>query len=296
MATQHWSQVLRKQIDRVGQVDWRLATVSPERCPAIAGGTGIIVDSLSAYDLEERSLIADALRMGSKPQIASVAVASPADRAGLRVGDDIIALNATPIEGLIDEDNDVPVATQVELLFEALPIGQASLLTINREGERHDFRLTPVPRCNIRTVLVVDDDVDAYSDADAIALTTGMMFFARNEDEVALVAGHELAHAILRRQLERDGIKGKKKEDAADRLGAELASCAGYDAKLANALWLRMDETRSFSFLPTFTHRSSKVRYRTLNEVIGRIDCAEAFPTAEHQNRAASSKTSSYRE
>jgi predicted Zn-dependent protease len=45
--------------------------------------------------------------------------------------------------------------------------------------------------------LVSDYGINAFADGEEISVTTGMLRFVNNDDELALVIGHELAHNVL---------------------------------------------------------------------------------------------------
>lgn len=51
--------------------------------------------------------------------------------------------------------------------------------------------------CPVSADLVDNDKVNAFTDGVKIGITTGMMRFVRNDDELAFVLSHELAHAAL---------------------------------------------------------------------------------------------------
>ncbi|TMM50162.1 M48 family metallopeptidase [Qipengyuania marisflavi] len=273
----HWAVTLRGQLVRVAEIDWRLATVAPQRCARIAAGFGLALDSISAYPEAERPAVAAALNMTDLLQIAAVAKGSPGELAGLEAGDNLAAINGAAIASLYDPAVDIPRADQIEALLTRLPIAKPAQISVQRGGDAIDLAITPLPRCAARSILAVSDKVDAYSDQSNLALTTGMVEFAQNDDELALIAGHELAHIMLLDRHDRLQIRRKRKEDEADRLGAELAVCAGYDLAQASKFWLRYDSTRLLGFLPTFTHRNSKVRYRALTKLAaaGPPDCAD---------------------
>jgi serine protease Do len=73
--------------------------------------------------------------------ISTVIQGSPADRAGLRMGDVIVSFNGTPIDA--KEDLDVLGFTR---LVRETPLGQPVPVRLLREGESVDLRLTLLPR------------------------------------------------------------------------------------------------------------------------------------------------------
>ena len=60
-----------------------------------------------------------------------------------------------------------------------------------------DFTLNGVPVCNYPVSLVNDDAVNASADGQQILINTGIMRMVENDDELALVIGHELGHNTM---------------------------------------------------------------------------------------------------
>lgn len=67
-------------------------------------------------------------------------------------------------------------------------------------------------------------DANASSSPMRIEVTAGMLRFAHNADELALVLGHELGHYVLHHTG-----STPSNEFAADRLGAQFEDRAGYN-------------------------------------------------------------------
>ncbi len=73
-------------------------------------------------------------------------------------------------------------------------------------------------------VVIRDNDVNADNAGDRIEVNTGMLRDVRNDSEMALVLGHELAHGTLHHHM-----STIPNEYAADRLGAQYMNKAGYN-------------------------------------------------------------------
>lgn len=270
-----WARALRADIDRVAQIDWRMSTSAARHCNNSASGLGLRIDSLDAYNRADREAVGSELGIGSLPQISSIARGSPADLADVAVGDDLVAINGMPIGETIAAIDGNATADRVETALSQLPVSQPATLSLVRDGRALEATLAPVARCDFVAVVAIDDSVKAYSDRGGLALTTGLISFAGSADRLALIFGHEMAHVLLRDRHDALNIRGKRKEDEADRLGAILASCAGYDMTSAIGFWLSYDDSRPLSFLPMFTHRSGKRRFEILQEFLPSIDCAK---------------------
>ena len=98
--------------------------------------------------------------------------------------------------------------------------------------------------------------VNAYSYTYKIVFTTGMYNFVKNEDELAAVVGHELAH----RDLHHDGSTPDH-EYAADKLGMELMEKAGFNRCIGAKLYKRLNSPGSNTH-PSSINRYNKVKCR----------------------------------
>ncbi len=99
------------------------------------------------------------------------------------------------------------------------------------------------------------DDVNAMYNGKNIVLFKGILPTLKNDDEIALVLGHELSHFLLKH-------KGStpSNEYAADKLGAELENHAGYNSCRARYWFKRFDWPDSA------THPASAKRFLRLGK------------------------------
>lgn len=141
-----------------------------------------------------------------------------------------------------------------------------------------------------------------------VGVYTGLLALAANDDELAIVMGHEIAHVTARHGAERmsQGLlaaglgvalemstQGKRNHDLllagygvaagggmlafsrsheseADYIGIRYAAKAGYDPRAAVSFWLKMAQQSGGSRLPAFlsTHPSSDRRIADLQQWI----------------------------
>ena len=99
------------------------------------------------------------------------------------------------------------------------------------------------------------------------------MTFAASDDELALVAGHELGHIIHRDGKATSLADRRNMEDRADEAGAHLAKCAGYDVTAALGFWDRYANRRKLSFLDGPSHRSPRDRAARMAAFIAGDSC-----------------------
>ncbi len=129
--------------------------------------------------------------------IAGVLADSPADRAGLQAGDLLLRV------GKRDTPN---VRSAVEAINQLKPETEVTLL-LEREGNRFEQQLRlgvkPYP---VTFHMAESDEVNAFASPGQVNITTGLLRFAKSDDELAVVLGHELAHLTQGHYAKKMGI------------------------------------------------------------------------------------------
>lgn len=273
-AASSWPQALQEELARANAVEWRLGQAANSTCPGHSAGFGWAIDHLGAYAESDRSFVQSATGLGRLPRIIAIAKGSPAELANFHVNDEIRSINGVNLDQIFpDLTDDSLIADRFVALVAQLPLDRPSNVGIVRDGQNLSLSVLPISTCSARIYLKIKNGIDAYSDAEGIALSTGFMQFTKNDDEVALIAGHELAHIVLGDELARDKIRGKNKEDAADKLGAHLALCAGYNPALALDYWRRFDKHDWIGMFRSWDHRSAKSRLKMLQNFTSTDTC-----------------------
>ena len=140
---------------------------------------------------------------------------------------------------------------------------------------------------NYELMLIDDDIVNAFTAGGKVFVTKGMMEFVENDDELAVVLGHEIYHNELghiREKLQKHAVANdlfgdfdfipiladqilltsfnQKNEVECDLHGLDLAVAAGYDGCVLSPFWERMgegeDESDLFSVMRS--HPYSRTR------------------------------------
>ena len=203
-----------------------------------------------------------------------------ADLAGIRQGDLI-----KEIEG--EEINN---SRQIEFTT-----GKSSTVVVERNDKRLSFDVKPEEKPYVRIRLKQTGTINAYAKFSGIQFTSGMVHFVEDDDELAIIMGHELAHLTAKhlpkniRMAALCGTLGcltgpfvpltskalyapysRGNEREADYLGLIYANDAGYDIEKGVDLWkrfaLEIPRSRSKSFLRS--HPASPERILRVKMVV----------------------------
>lgn len=270
--------------ERVARVAWRLMLANTELCPVTRQAAGWALHSASQYNTALRPHAEARFGLqGDLPGVLVVPDGSPAAAAGLRAGDLIIAVNGSALapgqareaarfEGL---------AANIARLDRAFSLGSASL-AVRRDGGSVNLRVTPIRACGYDVQLNPSAELNARADGRRLFISTALAGFAQNDDELALILGHELAHNVLgHRSWSETGGEGRtveerdcdprvcqgSKEDQADRVGLFLMARAGYAPDVAAPFWRRFGESNWRVRFPQLAHASAGTRARRLELV-----------------------------
>lgn len=278
---------------RIATIAFRLATANRDLCRTNVPLPGFVLANLDQYSGEFRPAAGRLFNIGEAPTVTALVPGGPAEQAGLAVGDRIMAVNGA---SLIDADGDGrkrrpsradydSLGRGVERIDGALASGPATL-TIERQGGMRTLTLVPVQGCPAAIQLLPSGKRDAGADGRMISLTTGMFDFTRNDDELATVIGHELAHNGLEHRLVLDakdvkrGLLGqfgknatriRQTECEADHVGIYYMARAGYDISGVPDFYRRLGRIYDLGPLSDRTHPSGRKReeaaQRTLDEI-----------------------------
>ncbi len=238
-------------LSRVQTVAFPILLASADLCPFDQEGTyGFVLEDGPMPDFQARS------ESGRGIVVRQVYVRSPAARAGLQTGDQLIEINT--------RDVSTDAASAASELVRRLTRARVQPLQLDvmRSGHRLRLWLDAAPFCQFTLSLLRSDVVNAMSNGSQIVVTTGLMRFVRSEDELAWVLAHEIAHnllshdqnmklqAMLRAVLTTRG-EGSDPPDKlpprpsleaqADYVGAYLIARAWYELSAIKRVWERLE-------------------------------------------------------
>lgn len=192
---------------------------------------GLSVAQESPFANVNESAYRERARRSNRPRLLYTVPGSPAHRAGLRGGDEILSVNGVRTE-----------RKGSKVLFRAMREGgDAPLwLLVRRGSEKRLAKVVPVAICDTPVVLAGTQEVVSWSTRSKVKVGEGMVRFVRTDTELALVVAHELSHIILGHAGAFFGRGSARYENDADYLGLYLVANAGFDPDQALGLFPRM--------------------------------------------------------
>lgn len=265
-------------------------------------------------DEEYRDIAKEEFGIGNALTVVSVTPGSSGERADIRVGDKIAAVDEETLDGGEDAIEDL-----AEILDESG--GKEVRLGIVRDGRARTVAVQPDRVCAFPVHWGLSDEVNAFADGSSIYVTTGFLRFVEDDDELAAVIGHELAHNTRghiesKRGNEFIGILlgalvgaaigidmtetgraigaqaySQDFEAEADYVGVYHAVRAGYDVRNAMKFWRRMaaENPRAINLEGT-THPSTAKRFLAMEEAIKEVEEKQKaeLPLLPNENRPVS--------
>lgn len=276
---------------RVATIGHRLAVANLDRCAVRAWLPGFVIHDLSQYGAEFRPAAIRTFGLDAGPGVLALARGGPADLAGLRTDDILLAFDERPLpRGTPGRNGSFEQMERIlAALDEAFADGRAAI-ALRRGAEPLTLRIEAARGCATRFQLVPGRRMNAQADGVYVQLTTALAEYAEDEAELAAVLAHEFAHNVLghRVRLNQAGVQRgvfanfgnnarriRETEVEADRLSVYLMEQAGYDPQGAVRFWSRFGR-RGFNFLGSPTHPNWRLRVQSFETEIARIRAARA--------------------
>ncbi|MYL99808.1 PDZ domain-containing protein [Novosphingobium sp. FGD1] len=269
-AARPWPVVVHAQMARLGSIEFALRRAAGDSCEERSAAIGVRIDSLQAYPPGDRGAVRQLTGLGDLPQVVAVAPGSPAARAGVQAGDEIAAVNGesvSAIEARIDEPS--LIADALEEAIADTRSDAPLVLELRRAGKPWQAQPEPMHLCAARFILKTGEGLVAYSGGTDVAISDKLVEFARNDDELAVFAAHELAHVLAKDGKTRSLRERRAMEDRADILGVELMRCAGYDPVRGMDIWRRYNARDLLRWFRDGTHRNVPDRIARMTAHLG---------------------------
>lgn len=285
---------------RVATVGYRLATRNAVYCSDLQPATGLVLSDIALYPAGQRDAALRAYSVGETTSpifVAAVAEASPAYAAGLRTGHAITAIDDEPLVTITRQGNGnyARMAAIESAMPRWLNHGEIAV-SVASPSTTTIVSVKGVPACASIFQVKASAKFGAAADGRYVQIDAPLVDFAGEDDELAAVLSHELAHNILRHRARLDaaGIdRGllqefgrnarltRATETEADRLSVWLLAGAGYDPRAAVRFWTRWEKERGKPLIASATHGRASTRIGMIEEEIAKMGRAKAIdPTA----------------
>lgn len=274
---------------RAGAVMYRLTSANPEKCPVTMPGTGLVLHTLEQYPAAIHSDVRAVFGFETPLAIAVVVPGSPADLAGLKARDSILAINGMAVRPPDAEEQGTSLRRDA-IERELAKLNPRSPMTIQavRSGETVSITFSPKIACRTRHEVRFGARDMAVSDGETIQFSDAFVSTA-DDDALAVIAAHELAHTALEhnRKLQAKGVnlglwRGfgrnareiRASEDEADAASIAILAAAGYDPAIAPAFWRGAGRRLGAGILRSRTHGKPAERAALLDQAIERLRAA----------------------
>ena len=243
------SQLFADVIDektRLLEIEYVLNRAAAKACGDLARPQfGILTESLSSLDQTWlKAASAKGGILGDGLTIVHVVPDSPFDRAGLRVGDELLSLNGASPQSHADLHAQRMQATD----------RAPTVVDYRREGLENSIEIPTQLGCPVTFSLLQSESLVTTAKRAQVLVPRGLLAHARDENMLAIALAHGFAHAVW----DKPGSSHLEQEQRADRLGTRLAAHAGFDVSKTVEYW--EDVARAHPWLVISNPDDVKVR------------------------------------
>ncbi|MGV2494733.1 PDZ domain-containing protein [Pelagerythrobacter aerophilus] len=267
---------LQQSDARLLAVGWRLATGNAAYCSDARPAIGLLLQDMAGY--AEPETMRKAAGIAGPIAVQAVAPGSPAEAAGLRANDEIVAIDGTVVAALpAAEEEDWRRLTRLhDAIGSSLAADGKVLVTLFDRGE---VTLKGVPACPGRFEIIGGDG--AAAEGKRVVIGRKFVGLSYPEDEFAAAIAHEFAHNLLRHRvwLDTHGRKWKNvraTEREADRMMPWLLANAGYDPAAALRFMRRWGPDHGGGLFRKRTHEGWDERAETVEAEIALVQAVRA--------------------
>ena len=277
-----------QQQTRLAEVARPLLTKNIEACgKRTKPSLGIFIHSLDDYKKPKKAVAKSIYSLNEQPSVLQVLSNGPAHQK-LKVGDKLVSINQQPFPK--------GTAKSIKHLSSNLKDQTAVELTVERDEDLITLSIQPELLCDYPVILSPSDAINGYADGSTIVITQGLMRFAQDDNELALIIAHEMAHntqhhipqriknsslgLLLDTALLTSGIPSpliatglganlytQQYEIEADLIGLQLMHNAGFEIEGLDLFWQKMAAVHPSTITkgkeishPTTVERSIQIR------------------------------------
>lgn len=163
-----------------------------ELCPKQDYQLGFRFGSEYMFAADQRPSARRLFRLKDRLTVTAVFQDTPAEEAGMMVGDALLAINGEPVPIVGSKRQHNAAVKRVSKHFGGTP--SPVTFRVARGEQELNYTATPELLCGYPVALVNDNELNAWTDGTGIYITTGMMRFVDKDEELQAVVAHELAH------------------------------------------------------------------------------------------------------
>lgn len=307
-AEQEALRTLVTQQDRLYRVAAPLLVNNTDLCRSHARNLlGFTAKNKYSYSAEFVNAAQNSLGLGDRLQVVGVLAGSGAARAGVRRGDNLVAVDD---KAMPEGEN---AERQAAAILAPLVTGRSAVkMTVMRDSSRVTLSVPLTYACAYGIELGNTDNVLAYADGHRVLVTRGMMNAASSDEELAYVLAKEMAHNALAHASKQrmnatiggiidnlirmhpdmstmvglSGVKPMPQElDAmADKLSLYLLARAGYNIDRVVPFWQRIASQYPATVPSNYTalHPATEYRIAAIEKTIKDIKAKQASKRPLH--------------
>jgi beta-barrel assembly-enhancing protease len=282
----------QQRVDDVGHA--LLAAAIPFCGGALAPRTGVRFANVQSFPREEQD-VARSLGFTDTLVLVGVASGSTAARSGFLVGDRVIALDGGPPPtgpNAVSRLTGAVAARQTGAPRVTLEQGGIPFLAdvasrddrvsgaVARVGGQLRVAIPADTVCALNLVAAQSDKRNAWVDGVNVTVASAMLRFVTDDDELAAVLAHEIAHNAMRlgqaqkqdTTIGRSTVFSEAAEREADYMGMYLLARAGRPTAKVPNFWRRMAQGQPGSIRYASSHPTTAERFVRLEQVAGEIE------------------------
>ena len=176
------------QMSLVKSIGFKINSSNADICNKKDFNSGLTFANENVMGLKIAKFFPSKINLGSQVSIIDIVKNSAADKVGLALGDIILE-----VEGYTFPEGKNALK-KISKHFKDIEEKKIKKIKIDRKGEILTFDINQTKICNYPIIFTPDKIVNAYADGKSIIMTQGMVDYARDDNEIAMVIAHELAH------------------------------------------------------------------------------------------------------
>lgn len=258
-------QELNRQLETAA---YRLQSSNAELCPRTRRSPGYTIHTVSDYPEMLQGVARDLLSVSEEVSVRTVRAGSPADISGVEMGDLIIRIGESYLPS--GRTNRAFYDAASRSAFEA----QSLKIAVRRGEGTIDIEMELERICDYPVNPYFSEQINGHTDGEEVWITSELIRSTPRDIDLALVAAHEMAHAIAGHL---DLPPSKNLELEADRMALIMLARSGYDISDVAENWARTPypHRQARSDAPP-THPTANERLKNARKTLTDINLARA--------------------